>query len=119
MQQISRYYFSKKDLRLDNTFKHNIFEPPKSIPELSVYITDNLTNSEIWNIGDQHVAPLRGKPILGAAQIRSCDVVDIGLSILQDGVPHHLHANIIGWKGNTEDRVIALKLAAKASALIR
>ena len=119
MKEISRYFFSKSDIRQDNTFRFNLFQPPKPNYDLSVYLTSGLTDAEIWAIGDAHVSPLRGKEILGAAQINTSDVLEEGLSIDHNGIPHHLHANLIGWKRDTEDRVIALKLAAKASALFK
>lgn len=114
-ENISRFYFSKKDVRQDNTIKHNVFMPP-SHGRMSVYRSSDLTSQEIWEIGKIHVEPDRGKPIVGRADIRAIEIYSCELKINPTEMPHPRHANIEGWELNTEkDRLKAMKLAAAAS----
>lgn len=114
---ISRFYFSKKDVRSDNTIKHNVFMPPPIHGRMSVYQTSNLTNQEIWQIGKVYVEPDRGKPIVGRADLKAAEIYSCELEINPTDLPHPRHANIEGWELDTEkDRLKALKLAASAVA---
>lgn len=113
-ENISRFYFSKKDVRQDNTIKHNVFMPP-SHGRMSVYRTSNLTNQEISEIGKIYVEPDRGKPIVGRAELMAVEIYSCDLKINPTELPHPKHANIEGWELNTEkDRLKAMKLAANA-----
>lgn len=114
---ISRFLFDGGHIRADKTIRHNAFTPPKNY-RLSVYKTDTLTAAQVYEIGLQYVAPLRGKPIKGVAQVHSGLVGAIGLSIDNDGVPHSRHSNIIGWsEDSSKDRILAMKLASEAVLL--
>lgn len=113
-ENIARFYFSKKDVRQDNTIKHNVFMPP-SHGRMSVYRTSNLTNQEISEIGRIYVEPDRGKPIVGRAELMAVEIYSCDLKINPTELPHPKHANIEGWELNTEkDRLKAMKLAANA-----
>lgn len=114
-ENISRFYFSKKDVRQDNTIKHNVFMPPPIHGRMSVYRTSDLTNQEIWDIGKIYVEPDRGKPIVGRADLKAIEIYNCKLKITPTELPHPRHANIEGWELNTEnDRLKALKMAASA-----
>ncbi len=114
-ENISRFYFSRKDVRADNTVRHNVFMPP-SHGRMSVYRTSNLEDQDIWEIGKTYVEPERGKPILGRADIEAQKIYECELEINPTENPHPRHANVEGWELDTEkDRLKALKLAASAS----
>lgn len=114
-ENISRFYFSRKDVRLDNTIKHNVYMPP-SHGRMSVYRTSDLEDQEIWTIGKTHVEPVRGKPIVGRGDLKAEKIYDYGLEINPTENPHPRHADVEGWELNTEkDRLKAMKLAAVAS----
>ena len=113
-EKISRFYFSKKDIRQDNTIKHNVFMPP-SHGRMSVYRTSDLTSKEILEIGKVYVEPDRGKPIVGYADLKAIEIYNCELKINPTMLPHPRHANIEGWELNTEkDRLKALRLVACA-----
>jgi hypothetical protein len=114
-ESISRFYFSKKDVRPDNTIKHNVFMPPSN-GRMSVYRTSDLQNQEIWEIGKAYVEPARGKPIVGRGDLSAIDIYNCELEINPTLIPHPKHADVEGWELDTEkDRLKALKLAASAS----
>ena len=114
-ENISRFYFSKSDVRPNNEIKHNVFMPP-SHGRMSVYRTSCLTSQEIWEIGKTYVEPSRGKPIVGRADLKAIEIYSCELKINPTELPHPRHANIEGWVLNSEkDRLKALKLAAIAS----
>lgn len=116
-EDITRFYFNRKNFRANNTIKHNEFMPPSS-GRLSVYRTSDFTSEEIWEIGKCYVEPGRGKPIVGRGILKAHHITDIELVINPTIDPHPKHANVEGWALDTEkDRVKALKLAAEANSI--
>ena len=117
-EEITRFIPQKSYYRpSDGTVKHNAFMPPQD-NQLSVYRTTGLTDTEIWAVGAQFVAPELQREILGKAVVNSLIVYLEGLAIQDDPFPHERHANIVGWEG-TEVRLIAMKLAGAARLVLK
>jgi len=111
---LARFILDRSQLRADRSVKHNAFMPPPSA-KLSVYRIVGLCDPEVWQLGNEYVANIRGKPLVGRAEIKALEVTNCDLSVEATTVPHPRHANIKGWKGDTEkDRLTAIKLASKA-----
>ncbi len=87
---------------------------PATDKKTSVFRVSGLTDTEIWNIGNTHVVPLRGKPLLGRSEIVAKHVFDNDLEV-EVGEPPLLHANITGWPDEqSECKLVAQELAARA-----
>ncbi len=81
----------------------------------SVFRVAELLDEEVWELGDEHVAAVRGKDVIARANVLVSDVLEINLSVDPDDTPPR-HANIAGWADSkSEIRQQALELAAKAT----
>ncbi len=88
---------------------------PNKNCEVSVFRISDVTDAEIWVIGECEVVPKRGKPIKGRADILTSDIQKHGLSVVPKEPPPK-HANIIHWKDTKEaNQAIAIELAAAAT----
>ena len=98
----------------DNCARYAAFMPNPKNRETSVYRISGISDKEIWEIGDREVGENRGKPILGRADVGASFVIKKGLNVVPSEPPVR-HANIVGWpEEKSEQRLIALELAAEA-----
>jgi len=113
-ESLSRYILDTAYIRSsDKTVRHSAFMPSAN-GETSVFRISGLADFEIWGIGCLEVAQKRGKPLLGRADILALDVIENNLQIDPDNNPPR-HANIVGWpEERSEQKLIALRLAANA-----
>ncbi len=89
--------------------------PPKNY-RWSIYRTSSLAEIEIWKIGKEVVSPKRELPLVGRGDLSAEKILALNLSINPATDPHLLHANVQGWKADTEkDRLLALKLSEAAA----
>jgi len=114
-ETLARYITDPKQIRpSDNTIRHYAFMPPKVTKRLSVYYVSNITETEIWKIGNDYVAPSRGK-IIARADLNSRVVYETELSVDLTGKPHPRHADIVGWSEEPgKTKLQAMKLAGAA-----
>jgi len=114
-EALSRFIFQKKWYRpSDSTVRHAAFMPNPNNGQTSVFRTYDLSDKEVWDIGELEVAPRLGKPVLGRADIGVSNVMEIGLKIVPREPPRR-HANIEGWpEEKPEQTLIAIELAAKS-----
>ncbi len=112
---LSRFILQRNWYRpSDNTVKYAAFMPNPKNGETSVFRTSNLSDKEIWLIGEREVAMKRGKPIIGRAEIVTAVVVSHNLKVVPSEPPER-HANIIGWpEEKSAQKLIAIKLAERA-----
>jgi len=82
----------------------------------------DLTEEEIWHIGEQHVLiPFREKnkqphkTMKGRADLEASYVYEQNLCFDPNGDPHPRHANIVGWPNEKPEQLLkAIKLAERA-----
>ncbi len=99
---------------------HGAFMPPAARAEKSVYRIMNLLENEIWEIGDEYVARTVGKDIKVRADLCVSLVIDTGLEVVSDPIPHPRHANILGWPDERDEiRQLAVELADNSSLEVR
>ena len=94
---------------------------PPSNMKLSVFRIDNLTESQIWKIGQKRVANRMRtrRNLYGRADVKALNVFETGLEIHHDNIPPR-HADIVNWPDEKSERKeIALELAANASLKLR
>ena len=110
---LARYITSSRWFRKqDQTIKQDAFIPPENLMELSVTRHINLTENDIWNIGQVIV---RGTPrtLYGRADVEVGHVIAQRLSVVSQPVSDNQnHANIVGWPLAKNDRkMLALEIA--------
>jgi hypothetical protein len=112
---LSRFIMQTNWYRLsDNCVRYAAFMPNPKNGETSVYRISGISDREVWEIGDREVGLKRDKPILGRADIGASFVITKGLNVVPSEPPIR-HANIIGWpEQKSEQRLVALELAAEA-----
>jgi len=118
IEQLARFIvFSGWIRRSDQTVKQDAFIPPPDL-ELSVTRHKNLSEQELWRIG-QSVADSRPAKLHGRADIRAVNVRQQALDVEPNPVPGNPnHANVIGWPvDKPAQKIIAQELAAKARFL--
>jgi len=82
--------------------------------ETSVFRISDLSDKDIWDIGDNIVAVALKKPILGRGDIKAAIVIRNHLKVVPNEPPPR-HANIINWPDEKQkQKLIALDLAAEA-----
>ena len=103
--------------RSKNTPRPQVFLPYKHV-ELSVIRHLDLSEAELWEIGQTDVADKLGKPLHGRADILASDVRAERLDVKPSEPPRN-HANIIGWPPERAAQMsYAQVLASKAGQFI-
>lgn len=118
-ENLTRYILHKNHFStLYKRVKYTAFLPTSN-GETSVFRTSNLSDNEIWKIGDIEVAQKRGLPLLGYADILAFQVLSENLKVIPDNIPLR-HANIVGWpEEKSEQKLIAMELAENAQLRIK
>ena len=99
----------------DKTVKPDAFIP-HPYPDLSVTRRKNLSEQELWRVG-QGIADLRPATLYGRADIQASEVRRWSLDVEPRPVANNPnHATVIGWPTDKPaQKIVALKLAAEAS----
>lgn len=114
---VSRFIFSKRHFNSQtDRVKYEVFKPPGNL-RLSVYIINEISDRDIWQIRDDYVAPLRG-PILARADLESEAVKERALRIEPIKHPHPRHAEIVDWPPEKQKRLAIAKELADVSNLV-
>jgi len=88
---------------------------PNRNGETSVYRTIDLSEKDIYEIGQSYVAEPLNKRLFGRTEIIVSAILDHDLRIEPHPHPHPRHANIVDWPEDTsKHKMIALELAACA-----
>lgn len=115
---ITRYIFSRRHFGTNPLrVKHEAFQPnlKGERVETSIFRTDDLTEQEIWELGDREVASARGMQILARGDLKLSHVDEAGLDYDFNEEPKR-HGAIIGWALEKNERKIqAMELAELAS----
>lgn len=114
-ETLTRFIVERAHIRSsDNTVRHNAFMPPRG-GTLSVFWITGLRDGEVWDLGNTYVAPPRGKPLLGRADLNSLVAHGENLRVNVVPDPHPRHAEITGWVPDaSRARLQAVKLADSA-----
>ncbi len=114
---LTRFIFSSKHFARGNqTVKFRVFmppqvskEPPTYSPNLSVYRISEISDSEVWEIGQEHVQT-EGRLIKARTDILAGDVYKNNLRVVPDTQPHERHANITPFPA---DKLTCQRIATK------
>jgi len=103
-----RHWIRKSDLRV----RPDAFIP-HPYPDLSVTRHMDLSEAELWQIG-QAIADKRPATLYGRADLRAKSVIKKSLRIVPTSEPKN-HANITGWPADKpSQKIIAQEIAAEA-----
>jgi hypothetical protein len=83
----------------------------------SVFRVDGLTDPQIWQLADKHVAGAPGgRRVEGTGTLVAHAVTDVGLRVEPDDDPPR-HAAIVGWPDEKSDRKSRAQRLAEAARL--
>jgi hypothetical protein len=99
--------------------KPGAFLPKPSTLKISALWRDDLSEEEIWEIGDL-LGTARSKQPLARADFDVAAVSEAKLAVEADPEPHPRHVNLCGWPNEKdEQKSIALLLCARSILLLR
>jgi hypothetical protein len=113
---LSKNYFSRQN----NRVKYSAFMPPADL-QLSVFRMQDLTEDDIWTLGEEEVVKKAPTPktLYGRAEIIPLTVRHVGLRVDPDDTPPR-HVSITGWpQVKSEQKLMALQLAEEAILKLR
>lgn len=114
---LARYITSSKWYRRgDQTVKQDAFIPPENPLELSTTRHLNLSENEIWDIGNEIVSGQENRNLHGRADVRVFHITSQLLSVVAAPTTDNPnHANIRGWPLSKDARkLLALEIARNA-----
>lgn len=101
--------------RQKDMVKQAAFIPDRK-KRLSVYRSDGMTKTELWNIGDRNPNE-RNLHGVGIVAVSEVGMVGLGLDPNDD---HPRHADITGWPEDKEEqKILALQLSSSAKLVLR
>ena len=116
-ENLARFLFRKKWIRLNNSVKHNAFAPPKDL-RLSFTRHTNISEYDIWTIGF-NVGRKGNRSIVRRADVVAVNVRKIELEIESSPVEDNdNHADIINWPESKDERMSKAMEIASASMYV-
>lgn len=118
-EAVTRFIFSESHYaKTTGRVKYPVFLPKKG--ETSVFRICKLNDTQIWDIGDNYVAPSSSRTLYARGDIVASDVFDENLTIKPDTRKHKLHANIVGWPlEQAKIKLLTTNLADKAQLCLK
>ncbi|MDZ7661958.1 hypothetical protein [Thiohalophilus sp.] len=112
---LSRYIFSSKHFNTKG-IKSVAFIPSPKNDETSVFRISNLNDDDVWAIGHNHVARLRKQSLKARADLLAAGPRSLSLDVTPETTLHKLHANIVNWPTERDDKIeLAIDLAKMAT----
>jgi hypothetical protein len=119
-ETVTRFLLDKSNIRKDGSLHWRAVMPDSTDNETSVFRIDNLSMQDIWSLGDEKVARIRTKVLVGRGDLIAADVYYQSLKISPDNDDESKHAAIVGWPTDKHaKRQAAIDLAAYATAVPR
>jgi hypothetical protein len=114
-EEITRFLRSTSHLRRGIGRPHfAAFMPRLQDGDISVYRTLGMAKADIIDLGARFVGR-PDLPLKGHCSLAAQDLFVEGLDVVPAPDPHERHANVCGWTADPKNRIIAKKLADKAS----
>jgi hypothetical protein len=114
-EQIARYILSKRHFSTTNrTVKYGAYLPAPD-GETSVYRISELSEEEIWEIGQENVAKPSNRTLYARGDTPANVILKTGLTLVPETTSHPLHANIVKWPSDKdEQKMLALEIVNEA-----
>jgi hypothetical protein len=117
-EEITRFLRSSSHLRRGMGRPHfAAFLPRLQDGDISVYRTQGMARVDVVDLGARFVARPE-LPLKGHCSLTAQDLFVEGLNVVPAPDPHERHANVCGWTADPKNRIIARKLADKASLVV-
>jgi len=117
-EEITRFLRNSSHLRRGIGRPHfAAFLPRLHDGDISVYRTLGMAKADIVDLGARFVAGPE-LPLKGHCSLTAQDLFVKGLDVVPAPDPHERHANVCGWTADPENRIIAKKLADKATLVV-
>lgn len=117
-EEITRFLRSSSHLRRGMGRPHfAAFLPKVPNGDISVYRTLGMARADIVDLGARFVARPE-LPLKGHCSLTAQELFVEGLGVVSAPDPHERHANVCGWTADPKNRIIARKLADKASLVV-
>lgn len=117
-ENLARFIFSKGQFSaLKGLVKFGAFIPPSNSDSISVYRISSLSDTEVWEIGQEYVE-IGDRRIKARAEFLAKYVYDIDLDVVPDTQPHELHANITPFPPSKSERQSIARRLALFSELV-
>jgi hypothetical protein len=114
--RISRFLFHSNEIRRSLGRPHYCACMPTPNGRWSVFRTDDLSDAAVWDLGDTHVAPGRGKPVVARADLHESTVTGNELRVEPDFPPPR-HHNVVGWSSDRAANQLVAQRIADSSRL--
>lgn len=114
-EQLTRYIFTNNYFaRTTGRVKPGAFLKRPSDEYLSVYRIMDLSENEIWELGEEHAAKPSKRKLLARGDVSVSDALAQDLTVTDEQLPPR-HAGVRGWPLNkSSEKSIAQKIAAEA-----
>ena len=117
-EDITRFLRNSSHLRPGAGRPHfSAFMPRVPNGDISVYRTTGMPGANIIDLGARYVGR-PDLPLKGHCSLAAQDIFAEGLDIVSAPDPHERHANVCGWAVDLKNRIIARKLADKATLVV-
>ena len=117
-EEITRFLRNSSHLRSGIGRPHlAAFLPRLHDGDISVYRTLGMAKADIVDLGARFVARPE-LPLKGHCSLSAQDLFAEGLDVVPAPVPHERRANVCGWTADPKNRIIAKKLADKATLVV-
>jgi len=116
---LTKYLFEREYNPRTRHLAPSAFHPRIGKQGLSVFVTSDLSEAEIWNLGERAVAATRAKPLIARADYSEADFVSLSLHVVRDDTPER-HADVLGWPEDISAQLeIAQELIARTQVTLR
>ena len=118
-ERISRHILSKRYFSAANrTVKYAAYLPAPN-GETSVYRTSLLSEEEIWKIGQEYVAKPSKRTLYARGDTTAAVILKTGLDVTPETTPHPLHANILNWPSEKDEKkMFAIEIVNEATLAV-
>jgi len=116
---IARYILSKRHFSTSNRIvKYGAYLPAPN-GETSVYRVSSLSNEEIWKIGRRYVVEPTNRTLYARGDTTASVILKTELGITPEKSPHPLHANIVNWPlEKDEKKMLAMEIVNETTLAI-
>jgi hypothetical protein len=113
--KLSRFILQSNKISGDRP-NHRAFMPPPDL-ELSTFNIDDLSDRDIWRIGDAVRAEQHKENLYGRADLLAKSVYDVKLRAVRDDRPPR-HVVVVGWPDDKAQQKNRAQLLAAASSYV-
>jgi hypothetical protein len=110
----AQHFSASKNLVKSRAFLPGFYQ---DVYSTSTFDVDGLSRDDIWELGRAKVAVPRNKTLYGHAELRTADVLGVGLAVARSQPPER-HCDIVQWPAEKEDRMSVAQELARAAQLV-